>query len=475
MAEFTKGKTFESDEKLTPAKLNALIDNGTVTNIGLSDLGPSLQSYFHGVGDPGVTAPRIWFDGSPGFRSLKYGFHSPSSASVCGWLTALPYREAYYWASTRVSYGTPLFAGRRIDVESNVAMHKYDGLNMMKVYHALGSTNASESQMPLVVATESAAGAGPIRCAWAGLVPALTYDSHVSLADPLFIDHHNAARFTALTQIPSTILDNLVANWEMNSGSGVTQVDLSGNNHYLYKRNAACAEGTGKLDNTLLFDEDTNKCWHADDHADFDIGSGDYSWSMWVAINTKTPTGNNMELVDRAWGSGGLQRTYRFFYNKPNDTFGLTAWDASNNFSYVYAGPNPSVSTWYCLQGYHASGVIGLRINGGAWTTASIANPLFDFASRLTVGLDDANLNPLDGAVDEIALWKGKKLSDAEFDSIYNSGNGIKLASIAATPQLKRASIYGVVLANADNTTPASNPRNFLLWGTGPALQDIKQ
>lgn len=471
MADFTRGRTFEPDEKLTPAKLNALIDRATVTDIGVDDLGPSLQSYFHTSADPGVTVPRVWFDDSANNGRLRYGWASPSSASVLGWLVALPYREAYYWASTRVSYGTPLFVGRKNDAESQVCQHKYDGFNFIKVYHASGSTGATESQLPLVVATESVSGEGPIRCAFAGLVPAFTYGSQVTESNPLFIDHHQAARFKSLKHQPSDIMDSLVAWWEMNSGSGVTQIDSSGNSHPLRHRNTKIAFGDGKLDEAPLFDETATKSLDAADHADFDIGSDDYSWSFWATIHSKTPSANNMELVDRAFGVNN--RAYRFFYNKVADTFGLTLWDSSNNFSYLYAGGSPSVSTWYCIQAYHSSGEFGLRVNGGAWTTASIANPIFNFNSWLTIGLDNANLNPLDGSVDEVALWKGRKLTDSEFDSIYNSGAAIKLNNMSGSPSLKRASIYGTVLADKDNTNPADNPRNFLLWGTGPAIQDI--
>jgi len=475
MSDFTRGYTFEPDEKLSPGKLNQLIENATVSNITAAELGPDFSRIFYTNADPGCTYARIWYDTLPGHEGLKYSFVSPSNASICGWLYATPRREGYYWAETSVSNGTPCFVGSTFTVENWVAYHKYDGTALLKIHPAVGSTTASEATPALVVTTESRSGAGPVRAAWAGLINANTHQSQVTFGNPIFIDHHVADRFTSLIPTPTTIKTSLKGRWKLEEASGVSRADSGGLNYHLREKNTPVGNTAGKINTYAAHFNNvaTQAINRTATDADLRISSTDScTLTCWVKLDGKVA---NRRIVNNYPGN------YDLVYVVGTDSFAWTVFSnaAGTSYTSVFASTfgSPTVGTWYFLQARLDVSLnqISIRVNNGAWDTATHNGGGGNATTNgLHIGLLGTNAEPFWGAIDDVTFWK-RALTTAELNTLYNGGTGKDIDTVTGSPELSRSSIYGTVLHNRDNTVGPSNPPGFVLWGTGPVIQDINQ
>lgn len=474
MSDFTRGNTFAADETVSPGNLNALVENATVTNISLSELGAAFKAIFYTDTDPGVTSARVWYDTTAGQAGLKYGFVSPSTASVAGWLYATPRREAYYWAATAVSVGSPLFVARADDVESEMAAHFFDGLALLKVYPAAGSTAATETSPALVIATESVTGGNPVKCAWAGLVPFNTADSNVSINSPLYVDNRAASVFTSEVDAESDITTSLAGYWHLDGASGATRPDSGPNGYHLLDNGSNVGEAAGNLNASVAqFDSGTDKLRNNDNAAEIDFAGGlDFSGSVWLYMTTKGGAGQF--AVNKNWGPAWDLR-----WNSAVDAMMFSGFSTLGTVNYcqVIASEAPVLNTWFNVQWKVQHGLPGtasIRINGGAWAATQTSNSgIAANTGALAVGLSEGNTGAWPGRVEELALWKSRLLTDAEFDTIYNAGAGKLLASVRGNESISRSNIYGTTLQNRGNSPPLSvdNPIG-VLWGTGPVIQD---
>lgn len=474
MADITRGRTFRTGEKLTPARLNSLIEQATVTNIASAELGSAFRSMFYSDTDPGATHGRIWFDTTAGAEGLKYAWLSPSNASIADWLYATPRREAYYYAATRVSLGSPLFIGNPQDLTDEMAIEKYDGAGLLKVYPAAGSTAATDISPALVVAMESVTEAGPIKCAWAGLVPLLTQDSQATLGNPFFTDVRDAARFKSSVDIPTTFSDDLVGYWHMDAATGATRPDVSGQGNHLADVGVTDVnQSTGLIDQAAEFAASTSMKLRRADSASLSLGDVDFTFSVWVWLDTKTA---GQYIVSKS-SQADPEREWTLFYAQSIDRFRFQMSDTGNAADQVSldADTYGDVATgeWlHIVCQYDASAdEMSIRVNNGVPDTLSHAGGAADASAPLVVGLTETNGSPLDGKVDELAIWK-RKLSDTEISQLYNSGNGRLITTIKGNEELARGFTWGTILQDSSDT-PVTNPR-AVLWGTGPVIHDIE-
>lgn len=475
MATFSRGYTFQPDERLTPGKLNSLVSAGSLGSILSSELGPGLDSLFYGSADPGVTVPRIWYDTASGDEGLKYGFVSPSNASIAGWLYATPRREAYYWATSAVSLGTALFIGNPRSVESSAAIHLYDGVGLLRVHAASGSSTASESQPGLVVAMESVSAPGPIKCAWAGIIPGWLFGSQASLGNPLFVDNHDKpARFKSTTHIQGTnILTNLISYWHMNAGTGATRTDSQGTNHLNDAGATDVNSAAGLIGNAAVFNNSTSQKLEKADNSTLDFAAGtDATFSVWVKFDDFASNA----LVFAKNTNADNQREYNLVYHTGLDALLWQVFDGTGSpqtnharvgipTAQLTAGQWHNIVCWYDAT----SREIGIRLDDSSQTTASISGA-FAGNSNFSVGLYGDNIQPMQGQIDELAFWK-RLLTPAEKTALYNAGNGQLLSNFTFSPALSRSSVYGTVLQNTTQLTPGE--RSFLHWGGAPYRQDI--
>lgn len=236
MAHLTKGYTFSEGEQLTPEKMNTLLNNAGVTEISGADLTVEGSALRYGPTVPSVSPGLLWYSTTAGHQGLYFGSRSSSNASVSGWIGLMPRREVFVMATTTVSFGNPLFIGPRPG-DDNERFARYDGsffLYGIPFYNRDESIFGTSNTVPpggALISMESRMGCGIVRAAWAGIVPAPTPGTNVSLghvfsvniADPEtprnFITAQSNVLGVALQNAPNTGTSE--APWLMWGGPGL--------------------------------------------------------------------------------------------------------------------------------------------------------------------------------------------------------------------------------------------------------------
>jgi len=170
MAQITLGREFVDGDQLTPTNMNDLVDAATVTGFLPSDFNlGSVKFFSYGNTRPALTRGAAVFDTTAGLEGMYFAFVSASQGSVAGWLCATPRRELYCWAASAVSLGTPLFIGRPRTFGVGQEYTVFDGCIFPTVYQF---TNPSGADAAHFIALESVQPNSPVKCMWAGIIPA---------------------------------------------------------------------------------------------------------------------------------------------------------------------------------------------------------------------------------------------------------------------------------------------------------------
>lgn len=162
----------------------------------------------------------------------------------------------------------------------------------------------------------------------------------------------------------------------------------------------------------------------------FYFGNQAFSLAAWAKLNSKA---TNQAAAAR-WVTGGNNRSYMLNYLTASDAFffnisadGIAVQQVSS--STVLA--SPSTGTWYLVVGTfdNVSSAIGVSVNGSAQVTAAVTGfPSTAVTSSFSVGALSATAQPVDGKVDEVAIWN-RVLTNAEVSALYNAGVGRRLAA----------------------------------------------
>lgn len=215
-------------------------------------------------------------------------------------------------------------------------------------------------------------------------------------------------------------LQDAVAYWKMEEASG-DRADSAGSN--TLTDNNTVTQAAGKLGNAASFASANSEYLSITDNAALSVGATTYTAIAWWYISDKS--------VDRfVFGKGTA-------FNKTGMEYGLYYNQAADRISFVMYSPtdyllrklndttlgSPSTNTWYMTAITESSaGAIGIGTNGN-WNsvTATVSAPV-DGTGAFTVGayLSDKYW---EGRIDSIGIWK-RSLSNAELDSLYNSGTG---------------------------------------------------
>lgn len=169
----TPGYRFDQDEKVSPTKLNNLVDLATVTNIPQDQV-------ISGGGRPPVyssTAPtlqrgQIWYDTTPGFEGLKYAFISASNASVSKWLYRTPHWDGIFWADSGATLGVPQVLFANSNLTGGLYIIRYDGMMFPRMQPPFSSSTPTAGLTGAwVIPMESVTPSNPCVCAQLGYVP----------------------------------------------------------------------------------------------------------------------------------------------------------------------------------------------------------------------------------------------------------------------------------------------------------------
>lgn len=142
------------------------------------------------------------------------------------------------------------------------------------------------------------------------------------------------------------------------------------------------------------------------DHADFELGSGDFTVDFRVRFNSISAP---HALVGK-WSTAGSPRSWLIYLNDANtlqfywSTNGSVGGTGSpKSFSWT-----PSTATWYHVACTRAAGSLRMFINGSQiGATESVSATFFDGAADVTVGGTHNGAALLNGWIDELRISKG--------------------------------------------------------------------
>jgi hypothetical protein len=220
---------------------------------------------------------------------------------------------------------------------------------------------------------------------------------------------------------------NIVGCWSMDETSG-TREDASLNNYDLTDNNTV-GYNTGKVGNAADFVAANAERLSINDNVAMSGGDVDFYWAGWVYVSGNT--GAFQTILAKASGAA-----YEYeFYIPGNPPSALKFYKEPNTV--IATGGNLSATTWYFVEAKHdaINNTIGVAINNGSWTTASTATGISDTTGALWVGGDPkAAAGYWQGRIDELIMYRGRILTDAERTWLYNSGNGRACSTVVEPP-----------------------------------------
>lgn len=141
----------------------------------------------------------------------------------------------------------------------------------------------------------------------------------------------------------------------------------------------------------------------SNDHADYELGSADFTIDKWVRWNS---VGANQTLISK-WFSTGNQRSWLIYYDGTNIRFQWST-DGSDSTS-VARSWSPSNGTWYHLAVVRTGSIIRIFIDGTQiGTDGAISATIFNGTGALNIGgFNGDGTFPFNGWLDEIRLSPG--------------------------------------------------------------------
>lgn len=211
------------------------------------------------------------------------------------------------------------------------------------------------------------------------------------------------------------LADNLAVYYALDDAT-----DSAGSNNLT---NSGVTFSTGKVGNAGFFTASESDYMEITDNADVSI-SADATIQSWVRISG---TGSNQNFVSK-WGSTAANQDYLLYYNSSTSRFQFAVRDAAEVLTQIAANNfgAPSVDTWYLIHAWHdaTNDILGIAVNAGTADTTSYSLGVNDSGQSFNLGSQEGGTASfLDGALDEVAIWK-RVLSSAERTELYNSGSG---------------------------------------------------
>jgi hypothetical protein len=232
----------------------------------------------------------------------------------------------------------------------------------------------------------------------------------------------------------ASLRQGLVAYWPLNetAASGdVTAEDKSGKGNNLTSNNSVLS-ATGKIGNARDFVAANSEFLSIASNADMQFGDKDWSLALW--FNADDWGAYQIASKDQ---SGGRELEVVLTTNGGFNRILFSAKHSNGSVDQVIPATSDSlaIGVWhfFALRHINSTGIITARVNtftrnysrpaGQTWNSTNTA---FTLGSRAFVGFPGY----FNGLIDECARWN-RALSDAELDTLYNSGDGINLGQLA--------------------------------------------
>jgi hypothetical protein len=245
----------------------------------------------------------------------------------------------------------------------------------------------------------------------------------------VIIDQH---RFTS-GSVPSLngLLLNLQAYWKGDESSG-DLLDSSTNGRDLTESGGTIISGTGILNGDRVFGD--NEYFTASHDIWNDMTGLSWTFMCWVKFTSLPSVGDIQYLFFKVPGANpGVNDGYYSLYLE-HDLGGTKSFVIATKTDTVSITPSPDVTTgvWYFVAARHDSGSTSAKVSFGTGstlthgTTNNSFDPIQFSDGPFAIG---GTVHPLIGEIDEVALWQGRYLSDADLAIIFNSGTPLPFSS----------------------------------------------
>jgi hypothetical protein len=218
-------------------------------------------------------------------------------------------------------------------------------------------------------------------------------------------------------------LTSLVAYWKLDEASG-TLVDSDGANDMTAYNSPTYGEDGMGLGDALLFARASSQYLQCSAAADLVIYDQDVSACAWVYFSTIPASGQYIIIggESSAFGMGlvsdGTYMQFRIWSVGSVPGTASTATLSTGAWHFVAVSFDNSETTNNCTY----------YIDGTA-ETITFDQTFGSVADSNVLGARRSTSEFFDGKLCQIGLWKGRIMSEAEWDDIYNSGNGLAYES----------------------------------------------
>jgi len=238
------------------------------------------------------------------------------------------------------------------------------------------------------------------------------------ISDVFLETYYNGVKIEQATS--ENLLAGMVAYWKMDETSGTEAVDATSNDHTASLAGATLPDWvTGKIGNGLMLngnpDGSGSSYITVPSGADFNFGSADFTYSLWIKPDN---TSVGYALFDAGYGY----------------TNGFYSWYEFPGTLTIYSNASLIYSRTYTLEAGESShivirrisGEIELFINGTGLGKETFVDNVECTIPNLLFGQYSGGGVNLSGTLDEIGIWKGHGLTDAEVSKLYNAGEGLQ-------------------------------------------------
>ncbi len=214
------------------------------------------------------------------------------------------------------------------------------------------------------------------------------------------------------------LLTGLISYWKCDevSGAGATLADAHGTN-VLNQSSGVVSTFPAKINNGLYLGGGAVYI-HRASNSDLVVGSGDYTFSLWVYLNDVSGPKMIFGKTDYSTASDYV------LHHQPTSGF---EWSAGGSTAQV--GAPVATGQWYHVLCWYDSsdGKARIRINDTTTYVAASSGAPSPTAFDFYLGIYYAP-NNLNGNLDEIGFWK-RLLTPEEMTALYNGGAGLPYSS----------------------------------------------
>lgn len=222
------------------------------------------------------------------------------------------------------------------------------------------------------------------------------------------------------------LLSNLVASYDLTDAAG-NRFDDSGNGYFLTEESSAVSTAAGVDSGTTAASLASNYLQRTTPEAGFKPEDAEFVIAGWVYFANTNGSYPRLGIGDP--GASGGQ--YSFYPSRDGNWYWTLRNSANSGFAAV-TKTMPAVASvgWHYVMCYHdpAANLIGMSVDGGAFTTASLSGGAYTGGTNAFRMVD----NSFTGRLQGWNIWKGSGVvaavtSAASRAWLYNSGASARM------------------------------------------------